>query len=441
MISVSNILLVTTAMTILLSRPQFFAQAFTRTLSTAFLSNSHTYYPSTSFVSDISVPSQRLINTSSSQSSSRLQFSSSEFELSPPAKNLQGDVIKPKKGQRIVSFGDVHGDLIALSKFLKTARVMDDDFNWCGGESLLVQVGDVLDRGDHELACFYLLCKLSRQASEAGGGVILLHGNHEALNAMGLFQYAFPEGNAEFEEIVGKGVDSYFENQRWRIQFAGNQPCRWAAFEPGGLLAEPLLSQMKVAVTVGHSVFVHAGLTATHIRDMGGIEGMNKAARDWILTVHHGNNRNDGDFSSVEEILNYADERAKLATAAMPACLGGGIGSPSPVWMRDYSQPSDAAPKNPKAQLMINAALESLQGDVQRMVMGHTPQDKINAALNGKAWRIDVGASRGVASGLPEVLEIIHEGGEKGEDLINILTLSGERVPSEERQILDVKLI
>ena len=70
------------------------------------------------------------------------------------------------------------------------------------------------------------------------------------------------------------------------------------------------------------------------------------------------------------------------------------------------------------------------------MVMGHTPQKQINAALKGKAWRIDVGASRGVMNGTPEVLEIIH-GGEDEEDEVWILTKDGQRVPGSHRQVLE----
>ena len=118
----------------------------------------------------------------------------------------------------------------------------------------------------------------------------------------------------------------------------------------------------------------------------------------------------------------------------MPACLGGGIGASSPVWMRDYSSPNDSAPKSPFAQKMIDECLSEL-GDVERMVMGHTPQNRINAALKGKAWRVDVGASRGVMNGVPEVLEIIHKGGENDKDVIHILTVEGDRIPASERQI------
>ena len=69
--------------------------------------------------------------------------------------------------------------------------------------------------------------------------------------------------------------------------------------------------------------------------------------------------------------------------------------------------------------------------------MGHTPQHQINAALKGKAWRVDVGASRGVMAGTPEVLEIIH-GGEGKDDVISILTMSGEKVDSSARQIVEM---
>lgn len=112
------------------------------------------------------------------------------------------------------------------------------------------------------------------------------------------------------------------------------------------------------------------------------------------------------------------------------------MGAASPVWMRDYSQPNDREPKNiAKTSVMISDALLASGLDVRRMVMGHTPQRQINSALGGRAWRIDVGASKGVMGGTPEVLEIIHMGGEDGEDVINILTVNGDRVSAKERSV------
>jgi len=227
------------------------------------------------------------------------------------------------------------------------------------------------------------------------------------------------------------------QTNRWRLQFAGNQPARWAALEPGGILAQNLMAHMKVTVLVGRTVFVHAGLTADHLKSYGGIQGMNKAATDWITMSHHGQNRNKGDFTTSEEVIDYANRRATLASKQLPPCLGGGIGDTSPIWMRDYSRPNDRPPANPKAQHMIDECFRELGNDVQRMVMGHTPQKQINSALKGKAWRVDVGASSGVMGGTPEVLEIIH-GGKDEDDTISILRYNTDfKIESKSRQVFE----
>ncbi len=352
------------------------------------------------------------------------------------------------KGQRIISFGDVHGDILALYKFLKASQLLHEDSTitnpiWDGGSAILVQCGDILDRGAEELFCLRYLASLARQAPKHGGRVILLHGNHEALNANGLFQYADPLGNEEIEVVLGKHMDECKSegSPRWRLQYAGNQPTRWAAFEPNGWLAKPLYKNMCVAAVVGKTVFVHAGLTKDHLRKYGGIEGMNQECREWFTTDYPDELKNDDGlmFTTVQEVIDNANLRARTASKAMPECLGGGIGAASPVWMRDYSSPSNTAPKEPvKAQKMIDECLEELGHGVERMVMGHTPQRNINAALKGKAWRVDVGASKGVSGGTPEVMEIIHEGGANGEDVINILTVDGKRIPAAERQIIEI---
>jgi len=79
------------------------------------------------------------------------------------------------------AIGDIHGNLKQLRCCLLAAHLIDedDDDHWKGGNSVLVQVGDVLDRGESELECLSLLCKLARQAPEAGGIVVLMWGNHE----------------------------------------------------------------------------------------------------------------------------------------------------------------------------------------------------------------------------------------------------------------------
>lgn len=205
------------------------------------------------------------------------------YQLVSPA----ADELPLLPNQRLVCIGDVHGDYQALTEFLTLAQVYDPNNHnnqppqWIGGNTIVVQCGDVLDRGSQELKCFELLTRLSQQASLQGGHVILLWGNHEALNAGGMFHYT--TGEDEYEQVLGHRIDEQLETEKWRLQYAGNQPARWAAYEPGsGVLAHPLLANMKVAVKVGRTVCVHAGLTTQHLEDYGGLRGMNEQAREWM---------------------------------------------------------------------------------------------------------------------------------------------------------------
>ena len=93
------------------------------------------------------------------------------FELTTPSE----DEFRLEENQRLVCIGDVHGDFHKFEESLKIAGVYDktkEDCQWVGGNTILVQCGDVLDRGSQELACFYLLANLSRQAADHGGHVI-----------------------------------------------------------------------------------------------------------------------------------------------------------------------------------------------------------------------------------------------------------------------------
>jgi hypothetical protein len=392
--------------------------------------------------------------SSSSSSTSLLQFWS---RSDPPLSSLVDvsanytlaptleDTVHLHEGQRLLCVGDVHGDVGALKEFLTIARVYDPlTDSWCGDNAIVVQCGDILDRGSQELQCMQLLARLSHQAQRHDGKVIVLVGNHEILNAMGLFHFA--PSDEEYEERVGSAVDRQLQTPAWRLQYVNNRPARWASYEPGGLLAASLLANMKVSVKVGRTVLVHAGLRPEHIRQYGGIEGMNQAFRDWIqLSVTSGwggenpvtyNNR--GRYWSINQAVQDALKRRNYYQNSIPKFLAGGAGSNGPIWMRDYSSPSDMPPKNPHAQAMIDETLDLLNAD--RMVMGHTIQRQINCALDGKAWRVDVGASRGCSAGIPEVLEIARVCvdkeyyGSSCEEQISVLTKYC-KVPADERLV------
>ena len=85
--------------------------------------------------------------------------------------------------QRIVAFGDVHGDLEAARGALRLAGAIDEQDRWIGDDLIVVQTGDQLDRGDQEQAILDLFERLRIESEAAGGAFHALLGNHELMNA------------------------------------------------------------------------------------------------------------------------------------------------------------------------------------------------------------------------------------------------------------------
>jgi len=87
---------------------------------------------------------------------------------------------------RVVAVADIHGAFDNFKKILKGTKLINDKLDWIGGDTHLVQLGDILDRGDEAKDAFDLLMKLEKQAEEAGGMVHVLIGNHEEANITGI---------------------------------------------------------------------------------------------------------------------------------------------------------------------------------------------------------------------------------------------------------------
>ena len=87
--------------------------------------------------------------------------------------------------RRVVAVGDVHASYDSFVKVLTMARLLDGSGHWAGGKGVLVQVGDVLDRGVQARPVLDLLMRLEKEARQAGGRVIVLLGNHEVMNILG----------------------------------------------------------------------------------------------------------------------------------------------------------------------------------------------------------------------------------------------------------------
>jgi Calcineurin-like phosphoesterase len=138
----------------------------------------------------------------------------------------------------LFAIGDVHGDLQRLSQLLSASRIAEGS-RWTGGRSVLVVTGDMVDKGPHSVEVLRLLSALRESASQAGGRVILLAGNHE----MEFLADPAAEKSGDFAADLRK---------------AGYDPERVAACE--GDLGH-ILCSLPFAARVGEWFFSHAGNT------------------------------------------------------------------------------------------------------------------------------------------------------------------------------------
>jgi hypothetical protein len=260
----------------------------------------------------------------------------------PPA-----ELVRRPAPTRLVAVGDLHGDLERTRAVLHLAGLLEPKTDrWIGGAAVLVQTGDILDRGDDEPDILALLATLRTQARAAGGDVITLLGNHELMNAAADFRYVTPDGFVDY----------------------GGEAGRQRAFAPGSELARHLGESPLYAI-VGDAVFSHAGIEPAVAPRLAQLDAQ---ARAWLIG----------------------------GSGALPGAL---VEDDSPAWSRRFGRDGDAA-------VCADAARALASLGVRRMVIGHTPQPAgISAICDDTVWRIDVGLAR-YYGGPVEALEITAAG-------------------------------
>ncbi|KXZ56724.1 hypothetical protein GPECTOR_1g652 [Gonium pectorale] len=277
---------------------------------------------------------------------------------------------------RIIAIGDLHGDLDKAVESLKLGGVLsvgeEGEVSWVGGDTVVVQLGDVLDRGDVEIGIVNLLRFLDTEARKHGGAVYMLNGNHESLNVCGDFRYVTPGAFAESAMYSGLSEDDLKD---WQLVAR----VRYALFKPGGEMAREL-SRNPTVLIVNDTVFAHGGLLPTHVEY--GVERLNREVAAWM----RGDETPDGQKSP-------------------PPFLAMGDAN-SVMWNRSLSKERFATPfERYHACRALQQALAKVQG--KRLVVGHTPQlTGANCECDDQVWRIDVGMSYGVLNRPVQVLEI-----------------------------------
>ena len=301
-----------------------------------------------------------------------------------------------RTAERVVAVGDVHGAYDAFVAILKAAGIIDARERWAGGRAVLIQTGDMLDRGADSRKVMDLLRRLERDAARAGGRAIPLLGNHEFMRLIGDWRYvsagelqAFRRGDSEdlreamYQRALAAtkaraaAAKQALDEVDYRKRFLAEIPLGFIemrqAFDVNGDYG-PWIRSRPVMAIVNGIAFLHGGVSPA-VAPLG-CEGVNAAV---------------------------AKEMASLPVepAALPTLLA--TREDGPLWYRGLAQEPEAA-----FEPALTAILERLRA--RAIVVGHTPvlPGRIATRFGGRVIQIDAGMLDGefYPKGAPVALEL-----------------------------------
>jgi hypothetical protein len=315
--------------------------------------------------------------------------------------------------ERVVAVGDVHGSYDGLAAILRTAGIIDARARWSGGRAILVQTGDVLDRGPDSRKALDLLRRLEGEAMRAGGRVYPLLGNHEFMRMIGDWRYVSAEELAAFRtadsaDLRERAYAMVLADAQRRAQEQQQPPLDDAAFHAEFVKDIPLgyiemkqafaatgvygkwLRERYAVVRINGIVFLHGGVsTATAAL---GCAGINDAVR---------------------RDLAVPTPTPEQALAMLSSSETG------PLWYRGLAEEPEPA----FAPALTNI-LELLGAGA--IVIGHTvtADFRITRRFDGRVIQIDTGMLGGAfyPGGKPSALEI------RGDTLTAIYQSGRERL-------------
>lgn len=342
---------------------------------------------------------------------------------------------------RVVAVGDIHGEFTGLVEILESAGLIDSSRHWAGGETILVQTGDFLDRGADVRAVMDLLMRLEGEASQAGGRVLVLLGNHEVMNLMGEMRDVSPEAFSSFidqdsEKRRRNGFRDYLQfleaNTTRSSHLLPELETAWMKAHPPGYLEYRnalgprgkygrWLRDRPAAVKIQETLFLHAGihpeltfsLEEINRRVRGEIQSFDKQVRELARqrVVHPGFDLEEMVVAVRSELEKQPSRSRKRDTRAtlLEDFLNFGswvsVHSDGPLWFRGYARWTEA-----EGQEHLPGLLVRLQ--VKHLVVAHTPQlpGQIQMRFGGRVILIDTGMLSSVyQGGTPSALEI-HNG-------------------------------
>ncbi|HEY6457321.1 MAG TPA: metallophosphoesterase [Steroidobacteraceae bacterium] len=293
---------------------------------------------------------------------------------------------------RIVAVGDLHGDFSAWRDILRSASLVDTSGHWSGGNTILIQTGDVVDRGPNSLEIIQDLMRLQKEAARLHGQVIAMVGNHEAMNLTGDLRYVSVADYAGYadrqsplrrEEVYDSNKPAIEMAYREKDPQMSDDAIKKAWFEafPLGRIEHQIawsdrgkigqwVVKNPVVVLLDGTLFVHGGISPAYLD----------------LTVAQ---------------INVRAAAALTARNTDPTAIDND--DQGPLWYRGLAQPPASsngetlvaqtpAQIQPASENQLDALLSAY--GARRIVVGHTPiLSGIAFFQEGKLICIDTGIS------------------------------------------------
>ena len=243
---------------------------------------------------------------------------------------LENPILAKETTTPIIAIGDLHADLESAKKVFQVAGVLNEKGEWLQDNIIVVQTGDLTDRGPDGYEVLVWIQRLEKEAKKNNSELHVLIGNHESMNLQGDWRYVSPAD-----------IDSF-----------GGLEARKKAFMPGGYWSDWLLSKDAV-LNVKGNIFVHGGVAI--------------------------------DFAKEPKELSFDVQSALRTRNYFDPVLG----NSGPLWYRGYWQKSEDV-----ACYEADLALKKMNAKRMIMGHTTQPDGKVHVRCNGKLIVIDTGISR-----------------------------------------------
>lgn len=236
----------------------------------------------------------------------------------------------------IFAVSDIEGNFYAFQKLLKSAKIIDEKFNWNFEDNHLVLIGDFVDRGLNVTQCLWLIYKLENQAKKQGGAVHFINGNHEIMN----FSNKIFHVRSKYKLLASKlGLDYSID-----LMGENSELGKW-------------LRTKNVIEKINGNLFTHAGISPSLVSLNISLDSINNKVREY-----------------------YGKSDAAIVTDKLASELYSRNG---PFWYRGNTRNISVNIQDEMDEVINHF-------NVKRLIIGHSTKPDIKGYHNNTLYNIDI---------------------------------------------------